>query len=94
MVCILKNRSLQADFTLIDIKTSLKFSKTWDLQTAAYRYLCETNGVGIRDRMIVHLHKDATFDIIEYKDSEKPYQYSDHLNLYKACLDLYRHFSE
>lgn len=93
MVCKLKTRPPGFKPVLIDIKTSLKYSKTWDLQTAAYKYLCLKNGYEIGDRIVVHLHKDANFDTIEYKDTHQDTLYDEHLITYQACLKAYRYFS-
>lgn len=43
---------------LIDIKTSLKESRTWPVQLAAYKHLCELNGYGGIDTVYnIHLKK-------------------------------------
>lgn len=43
--------------TLLDIKTSYIPSKTWPIQLAAYKYLCEKNGMKIERIMNLHLKK-------------------------------------
>jgi hypothetical protein len=97
LVCKIKWHGYSFGYCLVDIKTSLNYSKTWDLQTAAYRYLCIENNIPIEERIIVHLHKDGTFDVIEYKDYEKNTpendQYLEHLNVFGACLKAHRYFS-
>lgn len=92
LVCRIKTQQYQYGYVLVDIKTSSKYSKTWDLQTAAYKSLCERNNFDIQERMIVHLHKDATFDVIEYKDHELEGKYLEQLSIYRACLKAYRYF--
>lgn len=42
---------------LIDIKTSCTKSKTWALQLAAYKHLCQLNGYEIDRVCVVHLKK-------------------------------------
>lgn len=42
---------------LIDIKTSANVSKSWPLQLAAYKHLCEINGYNVECVMNIHLKK-------------------------------------
>lgn len=43
--------------TLIDIKATCLPSKTWPIQLAAYRYLCQKNDIPIERIMNIHLKK-------------------------------------
>ena len=93
LVCNVKGHPYAYGHCLVDIKTSLNYSKTWDLQTAAYKYLCTRNNIDIEERMIVHLHKDGSFDTIEYKDYDDKMNFIRHLDTYDACLKAHRFFS-
>lgn len=75
--------------TLIDIKTSLKKSKTWNLQLAAYKYLARENKVKVNNSLVVQLKKDGTYEI-HLLDIEK---YQSEIQLYTYALKLYRYFS-
>lgn len=85
LVAILKNK-LEPD--LIDIKTSLNFSKTWQLQTSAYSHLCRCNDISTENRIVVQLKKDGTFKIHEFSSDTNE---SD-LTLYCAILKAHRFF--
>lgn len=74
---------------LIDIKSSLKLSKTFNLQTAAYKHLCEVNGTGISHRLIVQVKKDGTHEVVEFDENE----YEEELSLYRGILEAHRYFS-
>lgn len=43
---------------LLDIKTSAKVSRTWALQLAAYKHLCQQNGYNVECVMNIHLKKN------------------------------------
>lgn len=45
------------EVTLIDIKATCLPSKTWPVQLAAYKHLCEKNGIKIDRVMNMHLRK-------------------------------------
>ena len=55
-IVILNNSN---ELTLIDIKATCLPSKTWSVQLAAYKHLCEKNGIKIDQIMNVHLKKSA-----------------------------------
>lgn len=87
LVAILKNK-FEPD--LIDIKTSVKFSKTWKLQTAAYHHLCSINTINTDDRLVVQLKKDSTFEIFQFSKSDQ----ENDLALYSAILDIHKYFND
>lgn len=78
-----------SDITLIDIKTSLNYSKSWNLQTAAYQYLCSVNDIDITDRLVLQLKKDATFKTYLFSASE----YEFDRGIYFSILKAHRYFS-
>lgn len=68
LIVILKETNQVA---LIDIKTSCKASKTWPIQLAAYKHLCEINGyINIDTAFNVHLKKTKSA-VYEKKLGEK-----------------------
>jgi hypothetical protein len=69
---------------IIDLKTSAKPSKTWPLQGAAYAYMARKKGYDIKGIHFLHLSKQGL----------KPhlYVYDDEFELFKKCLDVYKHF--
>lgn len=75
--------------TLVDLKTSLNYSKTWNLQTAAYKYLCTVNERATNDRLVVQVKKDGTFETYCF-DAES---YSEERETYRAVLKAHRFFS-
>lgn len=77
--------------SVIDIKSSLNLSKTYNLQTAAYRHLCEVNGTGISHRLIVQVKKDGTFEVVPYDVTG--FEYEEELDIYKGILAAHRYFS-
>lgn len=77
--------------SVVDIKSSLKVNKTYNLQTAAYRHLCEVNGTGISHRLIVQVKKDGTFEVVPY--DVKGFEYEEELTLYKGILEAHLYFS-
>lgn len=46
-------------FTIVDFKTSYKFSKTWQIQGCAYAYLAKKNGLDIKNIKFIHLLKNG-----------------------------------
>lgn len=50
---------------LVDIKTSAKRSPAWAIQTAAYADALNCEG----ERLVVHVAKDGTYDLIRYTDT-------------------------
>jgi hypothetical protein len=74
--------------SLIDIKTSLTLSRSYNLQTAAYQHLCESNRKGISHRLIIQLTKNSTFNVIEFDNDD----YEEELNIYCGILAAYRYF--
>jgi len=75
--------------TVIDYKTPANPSKTWALQTAAYKMLAEETGLEITRRLAVMLRKDGSFPkVVEYTD------YSRDWRLYKGILEAWRYFND
>lgn len=74
--------------TVIDIKTSSKYCKTWPLQTAAYQSLCWANKLETKDKLIIQLCKDGS-------SKSFPFLLQDHckdMSLYVGILEAYRYF--
>lgn len=61
--CIVKLQGSKK-IALIDIKTSANASKSWPIQLAAYKHLCEINGYDVEAVYNIHLKKTkaATYD--------------------------------
>ena len=73
---------------IIDWKTSTRPQKSWQLQGAAYRYLCETNGfANVDDVLFVKLDKEG-----KHPSLHKSEKYKTHADVFFKCLDLYRWF--
>ena len=73
---------------LIDWKTGSRKQDSWFIQGAAYRHLLKVNGYDNPDDVLfVHLKKNKK--PTTYKDSE----HEKHLDIFKKCLELYRHFN-
>jgi len=73
---------------LIDWKTSSSFQKSFYLQGAVYRYLCEVNGYKKVDNVLfVKLNKEGK--------APCPYKSDDHagnLDIFFKCLELFKYF--
>ena len=52
---------------LLDLKTSANASKSWPIQLAAYKHLCDVNGYDVESVMNIHLKKTklATVKVVE-----------------------------
>lgn len=72
---------------LVDIKTSSKSSKTWDLQTAAYKYLVKESLVYASERYVLHVKKDETFELISYSEYDKK------IRIFLSALEVHRFFN-
>lgn len=73
------------DETLIfDWKTSSKYSRSWELQGAAYEMILEENGFPNAHCTTVHLQKNGKFKT--YQTEKK------HRSVFTDCLELYRYF--
>lgn len=99
VIALLKNREGPV---LIDIKTSSAKSRSWPVQLAAYKSLCQINGYQVNEVMNVHLKKkkSAVFDEnmkiispsqvevkeIEYESFEK------YLKIFESALLCYDYF--
>lgn len=61
--CIVKLKGSKK-IVLLDIKTSANASKSWPIQLAAYKHLCEINGYDVEAVYNIHLKKTkaATYD--------------------------------
>jgi len=86
LICYLKNYQ---GASLIDIKSSLKYSKTWNLQTAAYKHLAVTNNFEVDNRLVLQVKKDSKFQIYEFQEEN----YKDEIDLYMQILKAHRYFS-
>jgi hypothetical protein len=85
MVCQLKGDDY---LTLVDIKTPQSDSKTWQLQTAAYKLLLKEAGIKVHRRVCIMLPKTTSeVKVIEYTDHAKDEQ------RFLQCLELYRFFN-
>lgn len=71
---------------ILDLKTSNKPSKTWPLQGAAYAYMARENGFDIKGIHFLHLSKAGMNPML--------YVYDDEFEMFKKCLDVYKHFFE
>jgi hypothetical protein len=72
---------------LIDFKTSASESKTWALQAAAYRFLCESEGLVIEEVIFIKLSKDGSVPkLIKY-------DYQTNMTLFRYALDLHQYFN-
>jgi hypothetical protein len=74
--------------TLIDIKSSLLPSKTWELQTAAYQWLTQINAFDVENRLIVQVKRNGSFELFMYPNQN----YRKDLSLFKNALELHRYF--
>lgn len=76
--------------TLIDLKTSQAFQKSWRLQAAAYRNLAEKDkGIVIHRSMSVRLKKNGSGCLInEHGD------YKNDFNIFLSCLNAYQFFNK
>lgn len=76
------------DSVLYDIKTPQNESKTWALQGAAYAYLLCKSGIKVdRIEFLKLSNKGSSPKIYTYN-------YEENFYLFKACLDLKRHFGK
>jgi ATP-dependent exoDNAse (exonuclease V) beta subunit len=69
---------------LVDIKTPLRESKTWQLQGSAYAYLARKNGQQVDRVEFVQVKKDGSAATVHV--------YKEDFATYRKCLDLYRIF--
>ena len=73
---------------LIDWKTSSSPQKSWALQGAAYRYLCEVSGYENVDSVLfVKLDKEGKKPTL-YKHDD----YEENISIFFKCLELYKWF--
>lgn len=86
MIAILRG---DTEPTIIDIKTPVNASKTWRLQTAAYKMLAEEElGLKIGRRIALQLPRDGLkAKVIEYTEHAKDQ------DLYLKALEVYRYFN-
>lgn len=73
----------------LDIKTTLAKSKSWNLQTAAYRWLCQVNGIEIVDRLVLQLKKENAFKVHVFPDET----FLDEMNIFRGILVGHRYLS-
>jgi hypothetical protein len=78
---------------LIDIKTAAKPSKSWPVQLAAYKHLCDINGLKVSQTYNLHLKKKKlTADVI-YSAEFIPYEDSKPFwGIFASALSCYDYF--
>lgn len=74
--------------TVVDIKTPLILSKTWPIQTAAYRYLLRANDHDIRRHGTLRLSKEGK----RAKFNGFSKEYDVHWLVFLSCLNAYNYF--
>lgn len=74
----------EGEMVLVDYKCTAKESPTWPLQLSAYRHLASKYGYTFKRVEIIKLCKKGKYPSI--------YTYSDNLDLFKKCLEIYRSF--
>lgn len=91
---------------LIDIKTSIKESRSWAIQLAAYKHLCEMNGYKIDAVYNVHLLKTKAAKYENLSDQEKiltepaivkaillpHHDLTQHWEIFNSALNCYDYF--
>ncbi len=89
MIVILKSSKKTA---LIDLKTSHSVSKSWPIQLAAYKHLCEINGHHIDSVYNLHLKKSS----LNIKSVRIPYTEKDITSaweIFSSALRCYKYFT-
>lgn len=76
--------SLPDGLAVVDLKTSYKPSKTWQVQGSAYAYLAKKAGYNIQHIQFIHLSKTGS--------APKIYTYPVDDNLFLSVLTTYNHF--
>jgi len=74
-------------YSIVDLKTTVDTHRTWHLQTAAYRLLCQENHFEVDRRLILQLKKTGCHSVIEYK------QHIRDTELFLNALSLHNFFS-
>lgn len=69
---------------VLDLKTSARPSKTWPLQGSAYAYMARKHGYDIKGIHFLHLNRNG--------NAPNLYVYDDEIELFKKCLDVFKHF--
>ena len=77
-------RGPEGNLWVIDYKTSAKPSCAWSLQVSAYCELAKRQGIIIAGGAILHLKRDGGPPSLIAQPN--------HWELYKSCLDVYKHF--
>ncbi len=72
------------DLTIVDLKTSYKPSKTWQIQGCAYAYLAKKYGHEIKNIHFIHLDKHG--------NEPRIYEYSVDDDLFLSVYKTYNHF--
>lgn len=87
LVCYLKGDELPS---VVDIKTPVNISPTWQLQTAAYKMLIERElGINIGRRIALKLPRDGSVaKVVEYTKHEQD------RDMYLKALEVYRYFNK
>jgi hypothetical protein len=70
--------------SIVDLKTSSKESKTWELQGAAYAYMARKAGYDIKKIIFLHLNKLG--------GEPKVITYPDNYELFRKTYDVHKHF--
>lgn len=76
-----------SDAVVIDIKTPQSHLATWQLQTAAYKWLLRDNGFTVMDRGCLMLSRNGAVAKFVRHDN-----FDDAWGIYKGLLDAYAYF--
>ena len=75
---------------LVDIKTSRTYSNAWPIQLAAYKRLCDVNGIKVVSACNLHLKKNSNGEVkvklIPYDDL------TTYGKIFQSALDCYDYF--
>lgn len=86
IIAVLKDSK---QIALLDLKTSANVSKSWPIQLAAYKHLCELNGYEIETVFNIHLKK-GKFNVkaisIEHPDLSSSWE------IFKSALKCFDYF--
>lgn len=74
------------DLVLIDFKTPIKESSTWNIQLSAYAYLARSAGYQISRIEVLKLDRTGKEPTV--------YVYDDQFEIFLSCLEVYRYFHE
>lgn len=74
------------DLVLVDFKTPIRESSTWNIQLSAYAYLARNEGYPISRIEVLKLDKQGK--------EPKVYVYEDQFEVFLGCLSAYRYFHD